>query len=131
MKKTKKTSQARLNKNKGKAGQNEVRDILLGEFPELDQDDVVSNPMGNPGEDIMLSPYARQRIPWNIEVKRKRRIAAVDFLDQARAHGNFQPVAVFREDYQKEWYAMVEFKYLLELLHGKESSDASGSGDDD
>lgn len=114
--KEKKTSQARLNKTKGKKGQNDVRDILLSKFPSLDADDIISNPMGNQGEDLLLSPKARGVIPWNIEVKRKKKIAAAGYLDQARQHGPHEPVAIFRQDHQKKWYAIVELDYLLELL---------------
>lgn len=112
----KKTSQARLNKQKGKLGQNQVRDILLTAFPELERDDIISNPMGNPGEDLLLSPKARKLIPWNIEVKRKKKIAASQFIAQAKEHGDYAPVAIYRQDHQKEWHAIVELSYLLELI---------------
>lgn len=115
----KKTSQARLNKMKGKKGQNDVRDILLEAFPELEMDDIISNPMGNPGEDLMLSPKARKVIPWCIEVKRKKKIAASAFLEQAAQHGEHTPVAIYRQDHQKKWHAIVELDYLLELIGAK------------
>ncbi len=111
-----KTSQARMNKNKGKSGQNEVRDILLKFADSLEKDDIISNPMGNPGEDLMLSPAARKIFPWSIEVKRKKAIACVRFMEQAASNANgHEPVAIFRED-RGEWFSCVKLDYLLKLL---------------
>lgn len=108
-------SRARSNKNKGRLGQQEVAKLLIEAFPALEPDDCRSNPMGAGGEDILLSPAARKFFPWNIEVKRKKKIGACRFMEQAATHGKHAPVAVFRED-RGTWYACVEFKYLLELM---------------
>lgn len=112
-----KTSQARMNKNKGKAGQNEVRDLLL-DFADgvLEEDDIISNPMGNPGEDLMFSPAARKMFPWSVEIKRKKAIACLRFIEQAAAQkSGYEPVAIFRED-RGDWHCCVSLAYLLFLL---------------
>ena len=102
-------------KNKGRTGQKEVQQLLLTYFPTLEADDCRSNPMGSDGEDILLSPAARKLLPWNIEVKRKKKIGAVRFMEQANHHGAFKSVAIFRED-RGVWYACIEAEYLLELM---------------
>ena len=43
-------------KNKGKRLQNDVRDLILETFKQLEADDVRSTTMGDSGEDILLSP---------------------------------------------------------------------------
>ena len=60
-------------KAKGRALQNLVRDKLRDVFvntnkiPRLHEDDIKSQTMGMTGEDIILSPKAREMIPYTIE----------------------------------------------------------------
>jgi hypothetical protein len=68
---------ARSSKAKGRLGQQEIRDTILKTFPELEPDDVRSTAMGQSGEDIQLSPKARQLLPLSIEVKRRKGLATV------------------------------------------------------
>ena len=63
---------ARTAKNKGRLGQNEIRDKLLEAFPEFEPDDIKSTTMGDTGEDIQLSPAVRKKLPITIEVKRRK-----------------------------------------------------------
>lgn len=121
-------------KNKGKGFQNKVRDLML-EYAEdaLLPDDIISNPMGNPGEDIILSPAARRFYPWNVECKSKASIAACRFIEQAASHyrashgerDDIEPVAIFKENKSKansehylqgEPMAICRLRYLLELI---------------
>lgn len=110
-------SRARANKTKGKNGQNEVRDIFLNYAKGLlEPDDIISNPMGNPGEDLMLSPAARKIFPWSVEIKRKKAIACMRFIEQAMSQqSGYEPVAIFRED-RGQWHCCVSLDYLLRLL---------------
>jgi len=107
----------RGNKNKGAAGQKQVQKIILEQFPELEADDCRSNPMGNGGEDILLSPQARKLMPWNIEVKRKKKFSAARYMEQADGHGKHESVVFFREDHGP-WYSIVTTEYLFKLLKG-------------
>lgn len=102
-------------KAKGRNGQYEVQELLFGTFPELELDDIRSTSMGAPGEDLLLSPAARRLIPFNIEVKRRKRIAFCRWMDQAVTHGKHKPVCFFRED-NKEWFACIKARDLLDLL---------------
>lgn len=110
-------SRIHSNKNKGRLGQQEVQQLILKHFPELESDDCRSNPMGSDGEDILMSPACRKLLPWNIEVKRKKKIGAVRFMEQAGGHGGKEPVAIFRED-RGEWYACITAEYLFKLIKG-------------
>lgn len=104
-------------KGKARIGQQEVVKILLKTFPELSEDDLRSTPMGSQGEDILMSPKARERLPWDIEVKRGKAFNLVNACKQAENRkSKYQPVAVGRYDRDKKWYATVELNYLLELL---------------
>lgn len=108
-------SKARSNKAKGRIGQQEVSKLILEVFPQLEPDDCRSNPMGSCGEDILLSPAARKLLPMQIEVKRKKKIGAARFMEQAGEHGKHEPVAFFRED-RGEWFAICDAKAFLQLF---------------
>ena len=61
-------------KNKGKRLQNDVRDLILETFTELEPDDVRSTTMGDSGEDILLSPAARKLFPFSVECKNQEKL---------------------------------------------------------
>ena len=115
---------ARSNKTKGKNGQNEVCELLLKKFETLEPDDARSNPMGNPGEDVLLSPAGRRAFPYQIEVKRKQKFSICRALEQCRGHGVHTPIVFFREDKlqskdtppdQGKWYVCLLADDLIHL----------------
>jgi len=109
-------SKTHSNKAKGRKGQQEVQQMILDHFPELAPDDCRSNPMGSSGEDILLSPRARKLLGGiQIEVKRKKAIGAVRFIEQSGFHGSHNPCVFFREDRGK-WYTMIESEFFFELV---------------
>lgn len=61
-------------KAKGRNLQQWVRDKLLDLFP-LQQDDIRSCSMGAGGEDVQLSPAAREQIPFQFECKNNKKFA--------------------------------------------------------
>lgn len=107
----------RAAKQKGRLGQNEIRDKILEVFPELEPDDVKSTTMGDGGEDIQLSPAARKKMPITIEVKRRKSGMKMqyDWIEQAKRHGKGEPVLFFRAD-RKDWITMVSLEHYMELL---------------
>lgn len=105
----------RSNKNKGALGQKEVMKMIYDHVEGLEEGDLVSNPMGNPGEDIWMSPAARKKFPYQVEVKRKKRIGACRYMEQASEHGHHTPLAFFRED-RKPWFVMMHVGEFFELL---------------
>ena len=107
----------RSNKNKGKLGQNEIVEKILTLFPELESDDLRSTPMGMPGEDLLPSAKCRKLLPWCQEVKRKKKkFVGYTFMEQAKAHGKYEPVVHIRCDGEKDWLSIVRTDYLLNLL---------------
>ena len=106
-------------KQKGRLGQQEIRDALLEAFPELEPDDVKSTIMGDTGADIQLSPAARKLIPISIEVKRRKSglKTVYDWMKQADNHTKNPPVVFYRSDRQK-WLVITELDHYIELLRG-------------
>ena len=108
-------SQTRKNKQKGAIGQHQVRDMFLKAFPELEEGDVKSNPMGNSGADLIFSPLAQRLIPYNVEVKRKKAFSMARYMEQADNHGSQEPVLFFRED-RGTWYTVIKSEHFFQLL---------------
>lgn len=87
-------------KAKGRQMQQEVRDLILSNFPNLEPDDCRSVSMGAQGEDIQLSPLARRTL-GNIQIECKRRKSfkgIYDMVSQASSHGKHTPVVFIRQD---------------------------------
>lgn len=88
-------------KAKGRALQKMVRDILLLD-ERLKEDDVQSRSMGAGGEDLMLSPAAREIYPVSIECKNSERVNVWEAYKQAQANaGNYIPVTVIKKNRHK------------------------------
>lgn len=110
---------SRVAKNKGRLGQQEIRDRLLEEFPEFEPDDIKSTVMGDTGADIQLSPAARKKINLAVEVKRRKSLGKTfyEYLEQARGHvkNGEDPVVFFRAD-RKEWLVLTDIDFFMKLL---------------
>jgi len=103
-------------KNKGKRLQNNVRDLLLEKFTQLEEDDVRSTTMGDSGEDVLLSPAARKLFPFSIECKNQEKLNIWSSLEQAEKNSKGHvPLLIFKRNRTKT-YAVLEFDKLLELL---------------
>ena len=76
----------RYSKAKGRKLQNLLRDLLRVAFPSLEEDDVKSQTMGMPGEDIVLSPAARRKIPYSFECKNVERLSFWATVEQCEAN---------------------------------------------
>lgn len=110
-----KTSSA---KAKGRKLQQWVRDEILKRFPELHPDDVKSTSMGVNGEDVQLSPAAREKLPIQLEMKNNARHAVYRIYEQCQTHGNHEPVCIIKENRAKP-LAVVDAEFLLDLLQIK------------
>lgn len=102
-------------KNKGRRFQQYVRDILLKEFPQLERDDVKSTSMGSQGEDVQLSPAARKLIPYNIECKSKAKSQIHTYYEQAKQHGEYEPLVVVKKD-RSIPLAIVSLEHFIQLI---------------
>lgn len=68
-------------KSKGRKLQQEVAKRIAS-FLDLPEEDVVSRPMGSPGDDIMLSRKALDLLPLAIECKNTKSFPSLAALDQ-------------------------------------------------
>ena len=103
-------------KSKGRRLQKEIVSKILQHFPDLTDDDVRSCSMGSNGEDVQLSPKAREKVPFSIEAKNTERLNLWGSLEQAHANARAcHPMLVFRKNKSKT-YAVVELDVLLRLL---------------
>jgi len=106
----------RSGKNKGRRLQNFVRDMLQDTFPDLHKDDIKSQTMGMPGEDIVLSPAARDIIPYSFECKNVERLDLWKSLSQAETNSaDREPVLVIKRNRSKV-YAILELDTFLDLI---------------
>ena len=80
------SSNPRYSKAKGRKLQNLLRDKLRVIFPSLEEDDIKSQTMGMPGEDIVLSPAARKKIPFSFECKNVERLSFWATVEQCEAN---------------------------------------------
>ena len=103
-------------KAKGRRLQNLTRDKLREAFPSLEEDDIKSQTMGMPGEDIVLSPAARKSIVYSFECKNKERLDLWKSLEQPEENSaDRAPVLVIKRNRSKV-YAVIEFNSFIELI---------------
>ena len=102
-------------KNKGKRLQNNVRDLLLETFTQLEPDDVRSTTMGESGEDIQLSPAARKLIPFAFECKNQEKLNIWESYSQAVDNcKDYEPVVVIKRNNHKP-LVVVDAEYFVGL----------------
>ena len=112
---------SRSAKNKGKRLQNNIRDLLLETFNQLEPDDVRSAIMGEQGEDIKLSPAARRLIPYSFECKNQEALNIWSSLEQAETNsGDYDPVLIFKRNRSKT-YAVINIEKFIELINESNS----------
>ena len=112
---------SRSAKNKGKRLQNNVRDLLLETFNQLEPDDIKSAIMGESGEDIKLSPAARRLIPYSFECKNQEALNIWSSLEQSETNsGDYDPVLIFKRNRTKT-YAVINIEKFIELINESNS----------
>jgi len=113
---TSSTVKPRSVKAKGRALQNKLRDKLRKAFPELHEDDIKSQTMGMTGEDIILTPAARKKIPYSFECKNQERVQLWKFLEQTEANANeHTPILVIKKNRTKP-YVVLDLDKWIELI---------------
>lgn len=88
-------------KAKGRVLQQWVRDKMMEYAPELREGDIRSTSMGASGEDVQLSPTARDVYPIQIECKNRAKMAVFEDYKQAATHGAYEPVVVIKQNHCK------------------------------
>ena len=117
---------AKASKAKGRRLQNWVRDKLRTAFitnwtkiPRLEEDDIKSQTMGMTGEDIILSPAARQIIPYSFECKNVERLNIWSAINQAETNApdSCTPVTIIKRNHSKV-YVVIEFDSWIKHIGG-------------
>ena len=112
-------------KAKGRALQNLVRDKLRDIFvyttriPKLQEDDIKSQTMGMTGEDIVLSPKAREMIPYCFECKNVERLqfwSTVEQVENNTKKGSI-PAIVMKKN-RKKPYVAIPLDHFITILKG-------------
>ena len=102
-------------KAKGRRLQQYLRDRLIDVFS-LTKDDVRSTSMGAGGEDILLSTYARLRIPFSFECKSKARYAIYQDYWQAKDNsGGHKPAVVIKQN-NADPLIVMDLEHFLSIL---------------
>ena len=112
-------------KAKGRNLQNLVRDKLKDVYvhtsmiPRLHDDDIKSQTMGMPGEDIILSPRARQYIPYSFECKNVEKLQFWATVEQAESNIKEEttPAIVIKKN-RKKPYVAIPLDHFITILKG-------------
>ena len=106
----------RSNKAKGRKLQNMVRDLLREAFPSLEEDDIKSQTMGMTGEDIVLSPAARKKIPYSFECKNVERLQFWAAVEQACSNCDDRIPAVIVKKNRQEPYIAIPIESFIKMI---------------
>lgn len=97
-------------KKKGRRAVQEIRDALLVRFsPHVGPDDIIIPTGSAGGEDLKLSPYARDKFPFTVECKNVESISIWACLKQAESHAEGTahiPLLAFRRNHSKMYVAL-------------------------
>lgn len=104
-------------KAKGRWLQNWVKDKIYEHHPQLRKGDIESRSMGANGEDLLISPAARDILPLSFECKNLSRSAIYSPLEQAKDNcpDGAEPVVILKAN-RKRPVAVVDAEYFLELF---------------
>ena len=114
-------------KAKGRRLQNFVRDILRDIFSDLHPDDIKSQTMGMTGEDIVLSPAARERIAFSFECKNVEKLQIWKAINQASSNNRdcSAPAVVFKRN-GTEAYVAIPFTVFCDMLQAEDDRRVNG-----
>ena len=107
-----KTSSA---KAKGRNLQNLVVKKLLDSFEQFTERDVRGAPMGTNGADVVLSEAAHGLLKCQIECKSRAMMAVYKDYEQAKTHGDSEPIVVIKQNRSKP-LAVMDLDYFIDLL---------------
>ena len=110
----------RSSKAKGRRLQNFVRDMLKDVYYGLHEDDIKSQTMGMTGEDIILTPAARESCPFSFECKNVERLQMWQAIEQCEANKpeHSDPAIVFKKN-GKQPYVAIPFTVFCDMLQLK------------
>ena len=95
---------------------NFIRNEKYDCFPSLRDGDIKGAVMGESGEDIKLSPAAKDLIPYSFECKNQERLNIWESLNQADGNSDDRtPVLIFKRNRTKT-YAAIDLDAFLKLI---------------
>ncbi|MNJ94782.1 hypothetical protein D3C87_124850 [compost metagenome] len=113
-----KTSSA---KAKGRRACQEVKEAFHEWAPDLKDDDIIVTPSGVPGEDLRLSPAARDIYPYVVECKNVEKLNVHEAYQQAAQHWikrgmneSEYPLLAFKKN-RSDLFVMLSLKDFLKL----------------
>lgn len=112
-------------KAKGRKLQQWVRDKIIEYFREwgVAPEDVKSTSMGAGGEDVTLSPFAREMFPYSVECKSHKSMAIYKYYDQAKSNsGDNEPLLIVKIN-NREPLAVVDADHFFFLTKQHERWD--------
>lgn len=90
--------------------------MILAVYKLLKPDDVRSTSMGASGEDVLLSPRARELFPYSVECKNVERLNHSAAWDQTVSNaGDYEPI-LFTKRNRKEVLVTVRAEHFFKLL---------------
>jgi hypothetical protein len=105
-------------KAKGRRLCSEIKEALYKWAPDLKVGDIEVTSSGCTGEDLKLSPAAREIYPYTIEAKCQEKLSIWDALEQAETHAEGKPelfpLLVFRRN-NSETYVTLKLEHFLKL----------------
>lgn len=104
-------------KQKARKLQQLVARRILQAFPDLTEDDVLSNPMGSGGEDVLMSRASRDKFPFSVECKAHSKIAVYKFYEQAARNtpnSQIEPLVVIKAD-RKKPLVLIDLEAFMSL----------------
>lgn len=100
---------------------------LLSEYTGLDPGNFMVTPSGMTGPDIIMSPAAKEVVPFVVECKNQEALNIWQSLEQAESHVDMDdpkiPILVFTRN-RSPMYCAMEFELLLRLLWDKEENES-------
>tara|TARA_R110000822_G_scaffold220343_1_gene354324 strand:+ start:234 stop:503 length:270 start_codon:yes stop_codon:yes gene_type:complete len=82
----------------------------------LEPDDILSRSMGAGGEDLMLSPAARRKLPFSFECKKHKSFSVYKHYEQAIDNSSkYDPVLLIEGD-RKEPLAVISLELFVRLV---------------
>ena len=103
-------------KAKGRRLQQQIASDILNAFPALEDDDVRSTSMGAHGEDVQLSPRARDIFPYSIEAKNQERLNIWSAIEQAKTNcKGLNPLVIFHKNHETTYVAL-PWKHFLSFF---------------
>lgn len=111
-------------KAKGRRLARWLADEIVRRFEGLQPDDVRVTGSGATGEDVTLSPAARNHVNFQFECKNRKSFSICRDFDQAVSHGRREPALVIKEN-RSEPLVLIRATTFFDLLQGQNNNNES------